>query len=208
MRVRINTLKDYEKISPNYWITDNGLVLSERMGMKPISLKKTRPTKHSRNRYLECCVVQLNPYKKVYVKVHRFVAKAFVSNDDPEHKTEVNHINEDGYDNRASNLEWVTPKQNSRWSNAKKVYCYDINGLVRVYDSLADVKKDRFNMGHVGSICRQSIAKGRKHPMLRHKDHTFSYEPLEMKEVVQRLSKKRNYWPEGRNTPKHYKKRN
>jgi len=207
MKVRINNIPEYSKVSNNYWITDSGLVLSERKGMKPLALKKTKPTYKSRNRYLEVCVVQLNPCKKLYVKVHRFVALAFVDNDDPIHKTEVNHINQDGYDNRASNLEWTTPSQNSRWSNAKKVYCYDMNGLVKIYESVADVKKDGFNQGHVASICRQDITKGRHHPMLRHKGYTFSYEPLSQNVVVQRLSKKRNYHPDDRRTPKHYKKR-
>jgi hypothetical protein len=208
MKVRINTLKGYEKVSSNYWITDDGMVLSERKHMKPLVLKKTKPTKKSRNRYLEVCVIELNPYKKRYVKVHRFVAKAFVKNDDSENKIEVNHINGDGYDNRAKNLEWVTPQENSRWTNAKRVYCYSLDGLVKIYECLDDVKKDGFNAGHVGSVCRQSIAKGRRFPMLRHKGFTFSYEPLEHKEVVQRLSKKPFYQPEGRIVPKHYKKRN
>ena len=58
-------------------------------------------------------------------------------------------------------------------------------------------------------LLRYNITRqGRRFPMLRHKGFTFSYEPLEHKEVVQRLSKKPFYNPEGRIVPKHYKKRN
>lgn len=47
--------------------------------------------------------------------VHRLVAKAFIPN--IHNYSEINHKDEDPSNNKATNLEWCTPKQNSNYGN-------------------------------------------------------------------------------------------
>jgi len=54
------------------------------------------------------------------VHIHRLVATHFIENDDPEHKTQVNHRNRNVADNRAENLEWCTPEYNVHYDGASE----------------------------------------------------------------------------------------
>lgn len=45
-------------------------------------------------------------------RVHRLIAQTFIHNDDPDRKIFVNHIDNNGMNNRIENLEWCTPLEN------------------------------------------------------------------------------------------------
>lgn len=99
-------------------------------------------------------------------RVHRLVAAAFCTNDDPVHKTQVNHLNENKLDNRASNLCWVTPQENTCYGTGisrricgreKAVECLSSNGVVRHFRSQAEANAwcgVSRNDGHIAACCR------------------------------------------------------
>ena len=68
---------------------------------------------------------QLRLGLKKYLK-HRLIAIQFIPNDDPEHKTDIDHINHDRADYHLENLRWCTKSENSmnRTSTKNIIYTF------------------------------------------------------------------------------------
>ena len=99
--------------------------------------------------------------KQKMFSVHRLVCQAFHEN--PDNKSDVNHINENKTDNRACNLEWSTRKENlnhgSRNERAAKARSKPVGqytrygDLVKVWPSTQEAERQAgFNHGNISEV--------------------------------------------------------
>lgn len=159
---------DFEKL---YKINKNGEIYSIKTN------KKLKPIKQKNGYYH----VSLCKNKKIYQKrLHRLVAEAFIPN--PENKPDVNHIDMDKSNNKASNLEWVTKKENNQKmfelnpprtntkkrkemqlknikkateKNKIKVGQFKNGRLIKIYDSITDAGKELgIDSSHISACCK------------------------------------------------------
>lgn len=90
---------------PNYEVSDTGLVRNKRKN------RLKEPGKDCRG-YLK---VDLYKNSKRYTrKIHRLVAEAFIPNESPSYRREINHIDGNKQNNSVENLEWCTGSENMR----------------------------------------------------------------------------------------------
>ena len=97
-----------------------------------------KPSK-GKNGYLR--VVLMKDGIKKYCLVHRLIAKTFLPNNLK--LEQVNHKNEIKTDNRVENLEWCTVSYNKRYSVAKKIEQYDLDGkYIKTWNCIRDVEEE------------------------------------------------------------------
>lgn len=97
-------------------------IVSEKAEIINTRLLKMVKGWHNKNGYN--AIELRDKHNRSHQYVHRLVALAFIPNDDPENKTEVNHKDRNRANNERSNLEWVTKQYNLeyRWNFEEKIY--------------------------------------------------------------------------------------
>lgn len=89
----------------NYLISNYGRIYSlKRKAVKEVHKEKGKS-------YLTTRLIDDNGKLSNSLYIHRIVAEVFCDNPAPDIKTEVHHINCNSLDNRAENLEWLTPEE-------------------------------------------------------------------------------------------------
>lgn len=101
---KINELIGHEHVKDFYDITDEGEVISYSYGRE----FRRAYTTNRKGYYL--CIFSTRTENNKCSAIHRLVALAFVPN--PCNKEQVNHIDGNKKNNKASNLEWVTNQEN------------------------------------------------------------------------------------------------
>lgn len=127
-----------------YWVTRDGHVWREGYGWK---------SEEDRSGYM---VLKLKiDGRQISERVHRAVARAF-HGPPPTEDHQVHHKNEKKYDNRAQNLEWVTPKENIRASISKNLPIKEIRERYREEDiSQKDLGQEyEVSKTHISRIIR------------------------------------------------------
>lgn len=135
----LNPDKNYMNTKPIRWLRckeNDNYEISEMGDVRNSKTKRLlKPKVRKSNGYLE--VQFYDEGNRTYHYIHRIVANNFIPN--PDNKTQVNHKDEIKSNNHISNLEWVTPRENTQYSQGFPIEARDIDGkLVKKFNSLRE----------------------------------------------------------------------
>lgn len=89
--------KEIEGLKNRHWISNFGRVKN---------IKGLRKIQDDKDGYQTLMI------ERKHYKVHRLVGLYFIPNNDPEARTQINHIDGCKWNNHIDNLEWATPSEN------------------------------------------------------------------------------------------------
>lgn len=128
-------------------------------------------------------------FKRTYKKLHRLVAIEFIPN--PENKPQVNHIDQDRFNNHVLNLEWTTAMENSCHGRINKNYKSKYHGVTfnivsKKWTSKVKINKKMHSLGSFSTEIEAHIARVN---FLKSKGIVNKYETVHVLPINQPYSK-------------------
>lgn len=152
-----------------YEVSDYGDI--RKIGSERLLIGSTTGTRNGVTRY-KCHGIIGNNGKRVFNMTHRIVAMHFLPN--PLNLPQVNHIDENKFNNSLSNLEWMSNKDNSRHSNKIKINQFDLQGnFIKQWSSLFEIGDSGFKKPLI-SMCLNKKLNG-KYLVTSYKGYKWEY---------------------------------
>lgn len=121
--------------------------------LRNLKTKKQKCVSIDKDGYLRTTLCKNGKQKTM--SIHRLVAQAFIPNSNK--LPCINHKNEIKSDNRTENLEWCDIRYNNRYSKAKKVLQFDLNGkFIKEWDAVRDIVRElNYNIESIIGCCNK-----------------------------------------------------
>ena len=154
---QVSSLGRVKSLERNVWIKSRNHFRTIKESIK--ALQKFRSKQGSTTYYK----ILLYKNNKVDTRwVHRLVAEAFIPN--PENFPEINHIDEDGLNNKVSNLEWCSHRYNNQFGTKNQRTADKEQTPVKMFDKNGNFimgfksAKDACNYLGLSLNCRNNIS--------------------------------------------------